>query len=212
MTLGIAIPTYDKHVSYLPNLLEKIKSSTLLPTQVSVSVSSSKKIEIGEDYPFELIITTTEEYQNPSQNRNIAASKLSTDIISFIDGDDLPHPQRNEFIMKSFTNYNSICVLHNYENGSRSHEEFFSINYENFNLSTEYINYVDNDTLYPKNINQEVRFHNAHLSLIKEIFLKFQYNEDESIKYAEDSIYTRNLVENGYKLCYLENKLSLYIK
>lgn len=212
MTLGIAIPTYDKHISYLPNLLEKIKLSTLLPTQVSVSVSSSKNIEFLEKYPFELIITTTEDYKNPSQNRNIAASKLSTDIISFIDGDDLPHPQRNEFIMNSFINYNSICILHNYENGSIDYDDFFLINYQNFNLLKEYINHVDDVTIYPKNINKEVRMHNAHLSLTKEIFLKYKYDEDESVKYSEDSIYTRNLVENGYKICYLENKLSLYVK
>ena len=112
MTIGIAIPSYGEHVKYLENLLDRISMSTVLPKQVSVSVSSFDGELTFKDYPFELIITNTSEFKNTSQNRNIAASKLTTDIISFIDSDDLPHIKRNEFLLDSIKQGSKI-IVHN---------------------------------------------------------------------------------------------------
>lgn len=40
MTIGIAIPTYNNHLIFLNDLLTQISKSTILPKQVSVSISS----------------------------------------------------------------------------------------------------------------------------------------------------------------------------
>lgn len=72
MTIGIAIPTYKNHLNSLETLLDKISKSTILPNQVSVSISSTEEYIVENNYPFELILTVTNEYKNPSQNRNIA--------------------------------------------------------------------------------------------------------------------------------------------
>ncbi len=40
MTLGIAIPTYIGHLNYLTQLLDSLEQSTILPNQVSISISS----------------------------------------------------------------------------------------------------------------------------------------------------------------------------
>ena len=83
MTLGIAIPTYIGHLKYLKEILDLLQNSTVKPNQVSISCSSlGDDYHINyENYDFEIIFTPTIEVKNPSQNRNIAASKLSTDII-----------------------------------------------------------------------------------------------------------------------------------
>ena len=39
MTIGIAIPTHPTHVGYVYNLLEQINKSSILPNQVSISIS-----------------------------------------------------------------------------------------------------------------------------------------------------------------------------
>jgi hypothetical protein len=50
MTLGIGIPTYIGHLWNLKNLLKQISKSTVLPTQVSVSISSfDEEIDFEEE-------------------------------------------------------------------------------------------------------------------------------------------------------------------
>ena len=103
MKIGVAIPAYVGHIEKLFQLLDSIQSQTIIPDEVVVSCSSTKKtdfelncyIEKLKKYTFSLEIITSEEKKNAAQNRNIAASKLSdVDYITFIDADDVMHPQR----------------------------------------------------------------------------------------------------------------------
>jgi hypothetical protein len=212
-TLGIAIPTYKNHVSFLEKLLDTINQSTILPDQVSVSISNYDTFKLNKKYNFDLILNQTQKYQNVSQNRNIAASKLNTDIISLIDGDDLPYIQRNEFILKSFQNKECKALVHDYKNG----RDFNILNVK-YEIKDEdlLINYLDiwNDSCpfaLPSN-NIHIPYHNAHISMTKDIFNTFKYNEDEKYKYREDSLYTKTLVQNNINISLLKHKLSLYIK
>jgi hypothetical protein len=213
-TLGIAIPTYDKHISYLKDLLDLISGSTVLPEQVSISASSfnGDKPEMGE-YPFEVIFTPTSESKNAAQNRNIAASKLTTDIISFIDGDDLPHIKRNEMILKYFET-NTLPVVHDYFRESKHELSYTNKEVGELDYEIGIIDYAPKETHhhpFPKN-NKLISYHNAHLSLLNEDFKKFKYNEDKSVERKEDSIYNRKLVENGVFISFIKNKLSFYVK
>ena len=213
-TLGIAIPTYDKHISYLKDLLDLISKSTVLPEQVSISASSfnGNEPEMGH-YPFEVIFTPTSESKNASQNRNIAASKLTTDIISFIDGDDLPHIKRNEMILKYFET-NTLPVVHDYFREPKHDLSYTNKDVGELDYKVGIINSITKDTYhhpFPKN-EKSISYHNAHLSLLNEDFKKFKYNEDKSVERREDSIYNRQLVENGVFISYIKNKLSFYVK
>jgi len=210
MTLGIAIPTYIKHVNNLYSILETLSKSTVLPLQVSVSISSMQDDIILNNYPFELIISKTSQYKNPSQNRNIAGNKLTTDIISFIDGDDIPHVKRNEYLLDSFNNECEI-IVHNYERINQ-YQNLNNHEIGNLELLKEYIDGYISDSHAPQSKIMHFDYHNAHISLLNNIFKKYQYDEDESIKYMEDSEFTSRLVKNGYKISYIKNKLSYYIK
>ena len=214
MTLGIAIPTYSGHISNIKNLLDILQNSTVKPNKVSISCSSqSENIIFEGKYDFEIIVNITEEYRNPSQNRNIAGSALDTDIISFIDGDDLPHFQRNEFIMESFKYDDVIALLHNYHQSPSINNEFLYNKYEKLNLMVNHI-----DTVYPngytgnKILNYDHAYHNAHLSIKREVFNRIKYDENQDILYREDTVYIKELVLNGNKISFISNKLSQYIK
>lgn len=213
MTLGIAIPTYISHVKYLEKLLYTISKSSLLPNQVSVSISSFEGDLYFDDYPFELIISKTSERKNPSQNRNISAGKLNTDIISFIDGDDIPHYKRNEYILNSFQ-MGSECVVHNYYQNSNHGSNWFE---SDINEIEYYHNYIDSvidgcPFAVNSNINNHKDYHCAHISIKKEIFDRFRFDESEEIVYREDSEYTKKLVKNNIKISYMSNRLSQYNK
>lgn len=208
MTLGIAIPTYIGHIQHLTRLLDAISKSTVLPEQVSVSVSSFDGELDLSTYPFELIISKTLDYKNPSQNRNIAASKLTTDIISFIDGDDLPHINRNEFILKSFEIGSSV-VTHDYHTFQGELGQISDYIGDLIYLK-EYIDTYISYDIFPRNKDNHLSYHNAHITISKNIFDKFKYDENEELKYREDSEFNSRLVKNGHKICYISNKLSYY--
>jgi hypothetical protein len=214
MTLGIAIPTYSGHLHHLPLLLDTIQKSTVLPKKVSISCSSqSENIIFEKEYDFEIIINTTSEYKNPAQNRNIAANHLDTDIISFIYGDDLPHFQRNEFIIESFSNNDVLAILHDYYQSGSIDSNFIYNKNNNLNLIVDYIDTVfKNGFTGNKEPYHNYAYHHAHISLRNELFKKIKYDENQNVLYREDSIYVKELVLNGYKISFINNKLSQYIK
>lgn len=211
-SLGIAIPTYDKHMSYLKDLLDLISESTVLPEQVSISASSFKGNEPEmKNYPFEVIFTTTKETKNAAQNRNIAGSKLTTDIISFIDGDDLPHIKRNEVIVQYFQE-NTLPLVHSYFTNKVPSDKIIHTkkDIELFNIEIGVVNYVPDNSIQPMTKNRVVSFHNAHISLLRKDFEQFKYDEEESYSRREDTFFCKKLVESGIYLSFTPSELSVY--
>ena len=211
-TLGIAIPTYDKHMSYLKDLLDLISESTVLPEQVSISASSFKGNEPEmENYPFEVIFTTTKETKNAAQNRNIAGSKLTTDIISFIDGDDLPHIKRNEVIVQYFQE-NTLPLVHDYFTQNRHSNEILYVKdiMTILKVDVGVINHIPKNSIQPMAKKKILSFHNAHISLLKNDFNIFKYDESLESARKEDTLYCKQLVENGINISFTPTKLSVY--
>ena len=210
MTIGIGIPTFEGHLWNLKDLLNQISKSTVLPKQVSVSISSFDGEIDFDDYPFELIITKNIEYRNTSQNLNTCASKLTTDIISFMGGDDIPHIKRNEFILKAFESGADV-VGHNYTHHDKSAKEFTS----DIGEIQLYIDHIDTcvpHKPYPISSKEgEVCFGNGPISITKELFDKYKYWEGSEFNGKEDSMYNSELIKNGYKISYIKNSLMLYI-
>jgi hypothetical protein len=210
MTLGIAIPTYNGHMYNLENLLHQISNSTVIPQQVSVSISSLDYEFKPKKYPFELICTTTNEFKNVSQNCNISASKLSTDIISFFGGDDIPHIKRNEYLIKSFEN-GCDAVVHDYIiNPDRNLKEFVS-DIGELDFYLDYIDSLLGENYHPHSNKEVCCYAGGPISVRNEIFQKYKYNEDNSIFKSEDAVYNSTLVKNGVKISYIRNPLMIYI-
>lgn len=213
MKIGVAIPTYIKHLNKLETLLDSIQKSTVLPDEVSVSCSSyyDSKCNIDFDrYPFKINIYFHMESKSASMNRNFAASMLNTDIISFMDSDDIIHPQRSEFILKSFSDNNCSALVHNYKFTNYIDDEFINQRYDDIDYKHEYVNTIGD--VYPINNILHLPYANGHLSVLKSVFDRHKYDESEAVKYREDSEYCNRLVKNGIKISYILNPLSLYIK
>ena len=100
MTLGSAIPSCKSYLNYTYRVLEQIDNSTIVPDEVVVSISDTEiDIPLREDFNFPIKWIRNPNSEEGCTNRNIAAENLTTDIITFMDCDDLVHPQRNEFIL-----------------------------------------------------------------------------------------------------------------
>lgn len=107
-SLGVAVCCYKGHIPFLERLLDSIAVQTRLPDEVVISCSSSEPDDIPSHlmlYAFPVRILTCSEQKNCAENRNRAAAALSTDLVSFMDADDLLHPRRIELVWKAFLAY-----------------------------------------------------------------------------------------------------------
>jgi len=216
LTFGVAIPSHAKHRHYIPELLDSLKNASSLPDCVSISCSSmTEGLNINEsNYPFEIRTSISEKHKGPSENRNIAASKLSTDIISFIDSDDLSYYNRTEVLRKIMED--SKVVVHNFNMGL-TFDNF--IDTSEIEVIKDYIYSVDEEARdrhgvkIPFCVKKFEGFHCGHITMLKDFANSFPYNENESVvKWREDSELLHRIICAGYKIDRIKNKLSFYRK
>lgn len=208
MTLGIAIPVGRKDLAYLTRILDSIEESTVLPNKVSLSISGVSNYQLPKDYKFEIIVSMVNYNLGASANRNIAASNLDTDIISFIDADDTCHIQRNEFLLEAFKN--SQVVVHDYKKSSYPDYDFSRTKYEKPTILKNYLDMVVDSHIYPTSTQGHLDFTCGHVSITKEIFANHKF--DETKYFTEDAYYLRNLVIQNIFPTLITEKLSNYIK
>lgn len=200
VTIGVAVPCYKGHIQYLPRLLECLASQTRQPDQVVISCSSVdedaiKRLEQLPQHPFEVLIIPIEGYKNASMNRNIAASVLKTDLISFFDADDLMHPKRLAMIEHAYNTTLCDVVFHNY---CSMRDEFPS--YEGAELKI-----LDPGTP-PRDATQH-----AHLTIRRQIFEQVKFPEGKIFENMEDTAYARLITSSSLVIAvYLANVLSKY--
>lgn len=231
MKLGYAIPCHgyeDKNL--IIELLESISLSTVLPDEVSISFSGVEDIKDikTNNYNFPIHVTHTSGNNSTGKNRNIAVEKLNTDIISFFDADDLVHPQRNEILLDAFTNEEVKVLVHNlyiFQGGMSGPQiiknlvnnknfrhsrckignEFYYI--EKTNLLINYHDTIKPNVGQPENSKKHLSYANGHVTLRKEIFEKYKYQD---VSRVEDTRYNLNLLKNGFKFSHILDPLMIY--
>lgn len=215
MTIGLAIPSCKSYIQPLENLLENISKQTIIPDEISISISEVEEWYPQNDFGLNLIITPIREIRDGAENRNTAGLKLSTDLISFFDCDDFMHPQRTEFILESFIENNIVALVHEFDISENvpwkekqwSPSDFMSHLYDKKDLELDIIKFINPNHLYPVNEQVNKNYHNAHVTVRKEIFEEIKYQEG---KWGADSLFNREIVEKGLSISMLNNKLSYY--
>lgn len=224
MNIGIVIPTYKDHWNKTKKLLLYLNDNIIKPDCISVSCSSSNDQILDESehlkkaLDIEILFSFSDEKMGAWLNRNIAAEKLNTDIISFFDGDDIPHPQRTEILKICFENNNDVDVIvhdYHYQESFINTSIFEEIQILKLKFYKNLINDSDNNKQHPV-FNEvfscpvsTVTYHNAHVSIRKKLFEIVKY---KNLPYVEDSVFNAELIKAGYPLSYLNHKLSIYSK
>lgn len=232
LRIGVAVPCASNHISSLLSLLKTIDMGTLKPDVVCVSVAPAvvkhnaviadvSSVDLSQ-YSFNVKFLVHKEPQNTAQNRNIAGMWLrdaGMDIISFIDADDLMHPQRLEIIKEALKK--ADAVAHNYINslygeGDPYHWEIITepqIFYGKCNIGGcgfgLWITDCGPDVRNP-------RLHHGHISILSKVFSDTRFNETSIALCGrlstswEDSIFASDLITKGYRVAYVHDKLSKY--
>jgi glycosyltransferase involved in cell wall biosynthesis len=221
MKIGVAIPCYIGHIDPLFKLLDSIQIQTNIPNKVVVSCSSTKNSDFElecyfeklQQYTFSLEIITTEEKKSASENRNIAAAKLSDmDYITFIDADDIMHPQRIEILLKVFQEHDSDIILHNYYNSEildniTKKLESDEIDIRLNSLKQCYSGCITHKYYYDTND----KIHHGHVSIKQAIFNQIQFPEEPEFYTKEDCVFCYRVFSlENIKDSYVANELSYY--
>ncbi len=204
--IGVAVSCYVGHLPLLLELFDSIENQTRLPDKVVVSSSSTRpedEIKNMKQYSFEYEIIYTPEHKNAAANRNIAIDRLlDMEYVTFIDADDVMHPQRIELIMRTIDETYGDLIVHGYT-------------YEKDFKPIEKLEYKVNH-LFPcisgcLTSNFNYRFHHAH-STVRRYILEFvRFSEDPSNNRKEDCVFCRQVYElrNVVNVCII-NELSWY--
>lgn len=214
MKIGLAIPCYYGHIQRLYDLLESIEKQTILPDKVVVSSSSTIVFKYNKEYNFPLEVIVTEDKQNASKNRNIAASKLNDmDYITFIDADDIMHPQRIEFLLKGFQTYDSDIILHNYFEWTKGTIESFFHNFEEIKIRTDTLiqgwsGCITHINGYSDRVD---KIHHGQVTVKRTIFEQVQFPEEREFETKEDCVFCYRVFSlPNIKHSYIQNELSYY--
>ena len=210
--IGVAIPCYEKHFHLLATLIDNISKSTVRPDHITVSCSSwthdRRTDTLYDGIP--VSIQYSKKVLNQATNRNIAAGMLNTLLISFIDADDLMHPSRLEYVIRAFKEGPYHAIYHNFTWEPISHyfNPFDPI--DEFNLLSNPV--VPDPNAVGLLVDDSPHgLHHAHVTVRRDVFNRFKFDESWEAYRREDSLYGRMLSENGVSLGYLANKLTRYI-
>lgn len=204
--IGVAISCYLNHLRLLLELFDSIEKQTRLPDKVVVSCSSTKpeeELKILNKYSFPYEIIYTPEKKNAASNRNIAISKLlDMEYITFIDADDIMHPQRIELLLRTFDESNGDIILHNftYKNDLKP--------IKNFKYTINEL-YISDSGCIISNYNYPL--HHAQ-STVRRYILEFvRFLEDTQYNRKEDCVFCKQVFElKNVVNVYILNELSWY--
>lgn len=208
--IGVAIPCYIGHITNLKYLLDSIERQTRKPDKVVVSCSSINEditIELPS-YSFNLEIIRTVEHKNAGQNRNIAIQKLKEmDYISYIDADDIMHPQRIEILMKIFEYTDCDIILHNYKEDNDDFNEIKSFKYRINELKCCHSGCITHNNI--KFMHEKI--HHSQPSIKRYISDNIFFTENPEVQGKEDCIYCFTIFSiPNIKNVYICNELSYY--
>lgn len=213
MRIGVCIPCHKPYIQYIQKCLESIEHQTRKPDVVSISFSEVDEPPILQSFSFPIEISITTEKQCQARNRNIAASKIEVDILTFFDADDIMHPNRLASIelafeqdIDGFLHDNKQCNSAQYRTRALSNILWEQI--ENKFYTDGFIS--SKDTICGRIESRYGDLTNGHFSCRQSAWKSIPFPEGYGL--GEDSEYVYRIFSQGYKLGYTPDKLSYYIR
>ena len=197
LTIGVAICAYKGHIPHLQRLFASIAGQTRLPDQVVVRCSSTKVDEFPyrpDMFTFPVRFLLCEEYQNAAQNRNVAMRQLHTDIVSFMDADDVMHPQRLEIIYEAFSRYPGCkLLLHDTTDDPSYEHKMYPESEWKFYPNRLYRCIWGSTQLYPP-IPGAITT-NGHASVAREVLVNIRFRETAEYYGREDTLFSTDVIQ-----------------
>lgn len=233
MKKSFLIPCVYKHITNLSNLKNLLDISTVKPDEVLIDISSCPPgfkehiiEQIFADQQYSISCNITHEVRDAGKNRNNLANRANGDLLIFQDADDFFHPQRIEFIEKSFLENDIMHLVHSYHFNSGNIQNLkidnikFDIN-KLKSLESYYEQIFVNKTisitgygLFEKTVSTDLNkycIHNGAVSIKKEVIntIKWKTKKDQ-MRIAEDQDFNFDCFQQFNKSYILLEKLYYY--
>jgi glycosyltransferase involved in cell wall biosynthesis len=221
MRLGAVIPCYKPHLPKLLRLLESIEGQTRRPDCVVVACSSVTAAEVGAAVGAAGASGAVDCWvlsparRNAAENRNaglLVALGLGVDAISFIDADDVMHPQRCEALIAALEGGGeggSDVVLHDYWDGADLERPFAS--YSDFGVEYDCLARAPSGCAVHRG-DWRRRVHHSQVTVSRRVLDAGQrFPEGAEYERREDAVFCGNVLgTGGFRSAYIPRPLSKY--
>ena len=209
INISVIIPVY-KSEKYLARCLDSILNQSHQRFEVICvdDCSPDNSLLILKDYAKKddrIKIVEHKVNQGISAARNSGLKQATGDYISFLDNDDIMHPQFFELMLANLIKTNSDFVWCEYKKFRNDEELSFKL-YDN--ICGRCFNDVWNKFLIRKRPHPSITVWNKLFN--KDLLQNIYFNENISI--GEDFIFSHYYLCNTKKACYLETPLIFYRK
>ena len=119
------IPIIPRDTVYFEGLLEGIKKQSIPPFEVVIVASGFSRLQLNplrlavSQSPLPIRLVKRRLLRSAAPNRNLGIKRATGDFVSFFDADDIPHPLRNELLLKAIRERGSasrkLAIFHGYE-------------------------------------------------------------------------------------------------
>ena len=228
ISISVCIPVIPRDIDSgcLDELMSSIANQTTTAAEVVLSFTNSsysEALSLRTSFqervdPVPVIVVRSSEAYIQGKSRNNAALVSTAELISFIDADDKMHPERLEVIQGAFReNENLTLLLHGFvEDANESGWELESM------LSSKSYAKVGKEEICKSELrsrhqpNLDLLVHHAHVTVRREMFENFRYDESPARYRIEDSVFIREVLAAACSrrdindLLVLEAPLSMY--
>lgn len=227
---SVIIPIIPNHFRYITKLLKELAGESnyigeVLICASSVSETSRKYLEeiVGKSSgSLSIRIIATSEYRSAGENRNVGWKYAKFDYLSFLDADDIYHPQRLSLISKVLNLQDVDALVHDYyrlmpraifaKTLIANFEVTDTASLQRSNMS-RMKNILPPGDIYsgqsnlelPSNLKEKSRVHHGHLIVRRSIPVRYS-----SRRAGEDGELVVEILKNDYRLIYINAKLSIY--
>ena len=218
--ISIIIPLFNKEL-FVKQTLLSVLNQTFSEFEIIIinDGSTDKSVTIINDIDDKRITLYTTKNKGVSHARNYGISKANTDLIAFLDADDLWEPNHLENLHTLYTNF-PHCGLYatNYHkqffNGKKINTHFNGVSKHHFGIIEDYFSASTSDSIawssavmIPKKIFQELGGFDEAMRSGQDTDLWIRIALNKSIAFSAVASSNKIILEPKYHLSYSSNRI-----
>ena len=187
ITISVCVPCVPIHIERLPELVNSVRRQERPPDEFILALSETTdeearrlEEELSND-DFNVIVTPKETQAYAGENRNRAAKKSTSTLVSFIDSDDLMHPLRLLIIEKVYRRFHPRSIVHFFA----PENETPDIELDLTKVDNASVLHMANEDKETPHLRQFPYLHHGHITTERTLFDEIQQSEE--MRVGEDS-------------------------
>lgn len=206
--VALCVPCVKSHTLLLGELLRSLERQSLKGFRVFVA-GDLEELPLGA--PRETVFIRTDDGSPPGVNRNAAAQAATLDgcdILSFMDADDLMHPDRLKVVLEALGPCKRGILLHALTRDEAGLDELAAPQIKEFSCESAWIMKCHRSTKHRMDLNCGLVIHYGHVSVSSVAWSESPFGK---ARLGEDAMFVRDVLDQeDVSLIYCGHPLSVY--